>query len=344
MKLKVRILLGRNFKQGNQLLQSTLVCSLRILSCLEFEGVRGPRSESVKSHPKRPDNDFIATWNDVMTLSHVLSYDAVLHVRVFEQHILKDAFVCESFLPLRQLHGVGLGSTVKGERERERERENGSPHSDLYAEGVKDESERSIKASGRDSGKGKDDHEGKSTALQAVKILEKEKEKEALHGAEDDSSMLHVFGSMFHSAHTALSEHIPSISGISLSSTPTTTTTAAASLKDDVTLSPMKGIASSCTSSRMSPSTVPDSTVDNFSDVDKVTEYPPRSPVTALGAGHSAGASAGAGTSAGIADKKASPSLLGSENIGWHKCYGRKADHEENVEKGEIYLGMQLIE
>jgi hypothetical protein len=337
MKLKVRILLGRNFKQGNQLLHSTLVCSLRILSCLEFEGVKGPRSESVKSHPKRPDNDFITTWNDVVTLSHILSYDAVLHVRVFEQHILKDAFVCESFLPLRQLHGVGLGSTVKGERERERERErdNGSPHSDCCAEGVKDDSERSIKASGRDSGKGKDDFDGKITAIQAVKMLEKE--KETPHAAEEDSSMLHVFGSMFHSAHTAFSEHIPSLPGMSLSSTPTTTSTAAASFKDDVILSPLKGVGSSCTSSRMSPSTIPaDSIIENPFESDKVTDYPPRSPVTAI--------VAGAIVSAGIADKKATSALLGSENIAWHKCYGRRADHEENMEKGEIYLGMQLLE
>jgi hypothetical protein len=337
MKLKVRILLGRHFKQGNQLLQSTLVCSLRILSCLEFEGVKGPRSESVKSHPRRPDNDFITTWNDVVTLSHILSYDAVLHVRVFEQHILKDAFVCESFLPLRQLYGVGLGSTVKWERERERERDNGSPHSDCCTEGVKDDSERSMKASGRDSGKGNDDYDGKNTAIQAVKMLEKEKEKETHHAAEEDSSMLHVFGSMFHSAHTAFSEHIPSLPGMSLSSTPTTTSIAAALFKDDLILSPLRGFGSSCTSSRMSPSTIPiDNIVENPFDSDKVTDYPPRSPVTAI--------VAGAIVSAGIADKKSTSALLGSENIAWHKCYGRRADHEENVEKGEIYIGMQLLE
>ena len=182
MKLKVRILLGRNFKQGNKLLESTLVCSLRILSCMESEGVKGTRSESSKSHPKRPDSEFITTWNDVMILTHTLSTDAVLHVRVFEQHILKDAFVCESFLPLRNLQGMsGLGSGGKGDKdkERERDRDNGSPQSDCCgAEGVKDDSERTSKTSARESGKGKgkEDHYGKCIAAQVLKVLEKEKE------------------------------------------------------------------------------------------------------------------------------------------------------------------------
>ena len=101
-KLKVKLLSGRNIKQGNKLFESSIVCSFRFLN--ETEGTLSAEGmESFKTHPKRPDSTFLTTWNEMITLSPILSTDTVLHVRVFEYHLLKDIFICELFY---SLHGL----------------------------------------------------------------------------------------------------------------------------------------------------------------------------------------------------------------------------------------------
>lgn len=253
----MRILLGKNFKQGNRLLEHSLVCSARILSAMELDGIAGSRSESYKSHSKRPDSESITTWNEVTTLTHILTPEAMLHVRVFESHILKDVFVCEAFLPLRHLVlGSGPGSAAKGDKDRA----SGSPCSDCLADDIK------------------------------AGVIETVKEKGKGKEAEDDSSnLLHVFGNMFHSS------------------------------KDTVT--PVKAAGSSG-----SPSSIGESS-ENASS--RLTDRP-------------ADPLPGAGAGAGAADKKTSSTAAVSESLAWYKCFGRKADNEETVEKGEIYVGITL--
>jgi hypothetical protein len=95
-KLRVRLIAGRGLKQADVPLESPLVCSVRIV----YPQNSMAPSESIKSHPKRPDDDFVVSWDETITVGPILSMDAQLHVRVFEFHLLKDSHVCEAFLPL----------------------------------------------------------------------------------------------------------------------------------------------------------------------------------------------------------------------------------------------------
>jgi hypothetical protein len=121
--LHVRLSQGRDFKQSDRLLGTALVCSFRLLS--EDHSVL---SESFKSHPKKPNGSFLTSWDEGFSLPLVIpfkfgeakhTYDnisipnsnrncnpnlgTILHVRVFEFHLLKDLFVCEIFYPLSGL-------------------------------------------------------------------------------------------------------------------------------------------------------------------------------------------------------------------------------------------------
>lgn len=88
--------------QGNRLLDSSLLCSFRFLD--ESEGsLCTSGMESIKSSPKRPDSSHVTTWNETIMLSPIKSRQTVLHVRVFEYHLLKDIFVCELFFTLNGL-------------------------------------------------------------------------------------------------------------------------------------------------------------------------------------------------------------------------------------------------
>ena len=101
-KLRVRILEGKNFRQGTRFIDSTLLFSVRLLEKSEgFLVTNGV--ESIKSHARKSDNNRIVTWDETMILSPIKCPDTVLHVRVFEHHILKDIFIGECFFSLNGL-------------------------------------------------------------------------------------------------------------------------------------------------------------------------------------------------------------------------------------------------
>ena len=118
-KLRVRILEGKNFRQGTRFIDSTLLFSVRLLEKSEgFLVTSGV--ESMKSHPRKSDNNRIVTWEETMILSPIKSPDTVLHVRVFEHHILKDIFIGECFFSLNGLFSnsenlINMG--IDGEQE-----------------------------------------------------------------------------------------------------------------------------------------------------------------------------------------------------------------------------------
>ena len=87
-KLRLRILEGKNFRQGTRFLDSSLLFSLKLLE--ESDGsLVSTGMESIKSYPRKPDNDRKVTWDETMMLAPIKSPNTVLHVRVFEHHMLK---------------------------------------------------------------------------------------------------------------------------------------------------------------------------------------------------------------------------------------------------------------
>ena len=101
-KLRVRILEGKNFRQGTRFMDSSLLFSLKLLE--ESDGsLVSTGMESMKSYPRKPDNDRKVTWDETMMLTPIKSPNTVLHVRVFEHHMLKDIFIGESFFSLNGL-------------------------------------------------------------------------------------------------------------------------------------------------------------------------------------------------------------------------------------------------
>ena len=48
-----------------------------------------------------------------------------------------------------------------------------------------------------------------------------------------------------------------------------------------------------------------------------------------------------ASASVGGSERKCSAGSV-REVIQWHHCYGRQSDSETHIEKGEVYLGLQL--
>jgi hypothetical protein len=111
-KVKVRILQGKGLRQGEDPLDSDspLVVSVRLV----YDQAALGHSESIKCHPKRPDDSFVVRWDETITLEPILSMDAKLHVRVFEFHLLKDSLVCEAFLPLMGVAGSSSGGSSNG--------------------------------------------------------------------------------------------------------------------------------------------------------------------------------------------------------------------------------------
>jgi hypothetical protein len=63
------------------------------------------KSCSFKSHPKKCNDDFIISWDQNFILSPVIPGDTLLHMRVFEFHMIKDLFICEVYIPLSCLFG-----------------------------------------------------------------------------------------------------------------------------------------------------------------------------------------------------------------------------------------------
>jgi hypothetical protein len=94
-KVHIKLFEGQNIKLSNRLLRTPLVCSLRLIN-----GSDSSKSFSFKSHPKKCNDDFIISWDQNFTLSPVSPEDTLLHVRVFEFHMIKDLFICEVYIPL----------------------------------------------------------------------------------------------------------------------------------------------------------------------------------------------------------------------------------------------------
>ena len=74
--------------------------------------------------------------------------------------------------------------------------------------------------------------------------------------------------------------------------------------------------------------------------------YPPSPPPPPFGHISSSevpnASTTGTGTGGlGGSERKCAPGGV-REVIQWHPCYGRQSDSETHIEKGEIYLGLQL--
>lgn len=82
-------------KLSNRLLRTPIVCSLRLINESD-----NSKSFSFKSHPKKCNDDFIVFWDQSFTLSPVSPGGTLLHVRIFEFHMIKDLFICEVYIPL----------------------------------------------------------------------------------------------------------------------------------------------------------------------------------------------------------------------------------------------------
>lgn len=85
-------------KLSDQYLRTPLVVSLRLINESD-----GSKSCSFKSHPKKCNDDFIISWDQNFILSPINPGDTLLHVRVFEFHMVKDLFICEVHIPLNSL-------------------------------------------------------------------------------------------------------------------------------------------------------------------------------------------------------------------------------------------------
>ena len=319
-RLKVRVLLGRNFKQGSHLLEHSLVCSCRFLDPSD-----STHSTSYKSHPKRPDAMSIVTWNEVITLSPVLSYDTVLHVRVFEYHLLKDSFVCELFLPLHEMLMQAAGKESVGREEGEGEWEGGI------------QSARSTSSSSSaDSGPGSSD---KSPSMKSEKSSKIKSSKDAAAvdavgvrggvavavavavdaGVHSESSVRshlgsitfeNMFGNLMHSAHTA-------------------------------------GSAKPCESERESEAESEKNPQSAPTDVEISVSSPAllqvhSSPCLGQSTSSNSDVLGAIGTVGVGGSERKSVSGGVREVIQWHPCYGRQSDNETHIAKGEIYLGLQL--
>lgn len=102
---------GRNIKLSNQRLRTPLVCSFRLTN-----ESNSSKAFSLKSHPKKCNDCFIVTWDQRFSLAPVNSADTLLHVRVFEFHMIKDVFICEFYVPLSGLF-CKLSTEYEGKEE-----------------------------------------------------------------------------------------------------------------------------------------------------------------------------------------------------------------------------------
>jgi hypothetical protein len=284
-----------------------MVCSCRLLGPPDSDGYSSTKFESYKTHPKRPDSTHMVSWNEVIILSPVISYSAILHVRVFEYHLLKDVFICELFLPLHELLLLGNGD--------EKENKEGKDSKEKL-DSIKTKESTSV---GKDVVK----EVVKEAAHEAMlEVVREEAEEDKPRNSRFNTKKLeNVFGNIIHSAHTAINDQISSLKTSTensmLSSKKTNTNNNNNNNENEVKYDNIyenEEKSLFVTNDFIDKSDfISENILDSGKDKDKEKD----------------------GT-------KMITKVETKEKIEWFKCFGRLADNELNVEKGQVYLGLLL--
>ena len=248
----------------------------------------------------------------MIILSPVLSYDTVLHVRVFEYHLLKDTFVCELFLPLHEMLMQAAGKeSIRKEEEGVQSARSNSP------------------SSLADSGPGSTD---KVQSMKSEKSSKIKSSKEAVPvGAVGGGGGVGVAEDAAVHSESSVRSHLGSITFENMFSnlmhsahTPGTAKTCESEGDSDNEKSPTSDVAGAVSESAVSGPALAHSSYSLNS-----IEVPGASTVGTVG------------MSMGGSERKCASGGV-KEVIQWHPCYGRQSDSETHIEKGEIYLGLQL--
>lgn len=326
-RLKVRVLLGKNFTKNSKPIEHSIVCSCRLLGPPDSDGYSSTKFETYKSHPKRSDSTQMVSWNEMIILNPIVSYSAILHVRVFEYHLLKDIFICEMFLPLHELLILNSNDDNKDNKDSKDKEKDKDKKEDSNDSNKMKEKENTI------IGKEVVRKVVKEAAHEAVKEVVEEEEMTCARTEEDKPRNLrfntkkfeNVFGNIIQSAHTAINDQISSLKA-------TTENTLQISRK------------------------INNNSNGNESEVkyDDIYEKDDKSTYTSndfidKSDFHSENVLHGGKDKDKEKDKEKEKDVLKAmtktetkEKIEWFKCYGRLADNELNIEKGQVYLGLLL--
>ena len=326
-KLKVRVLLGKNFTKNSKPIEHSIVCSCRLLGPPDSDGYSSTKFETYKSHPKRSDSTQMVSWNEMIILNPIVSYSAILHVRVFEYHLLKDIFICEMFLPLHELLILNSNDDNKDNKE-------GKEGKDKEKDKDKDKKEESNDCNSHKMKEKENTMIGKEVVRKVVKEAAHEAVKEVVEEEEMTSARTeedkprnsrfntkkfeNVFGNIIQSAHTAINDQISSLK----------TTT-------ENTLQ----ISRKVNNSNNNESEVK---YDDIYEKDDKSTYKSND-FTDKSDFHSENILHGGKDKEKEKDVvKVMTKTETKEKIEWFKCYGRLADNELNIEKGQVYLGLLL--
>ena len=281
-----------------------MVCSCRLLGPPDSDGYSSTKFESYKTHPKRPDSAHLVSWNEVIILSPIISYSAILHIRVFEYHLLKDVFICELFLPLHELLLLGSGDERENKEDKEKfdsikMKENTGVGKDVVKEVVKEAAHDAM-----------------------LEVVKEDAEEDKLRNSRFNTKKLeNVFGNIIHSAHTAINDQI-------------------SSLKTNTENSMLSSKRTNNSNNRNSSEN--EVKYDNIYESEEkslfvTNDFIDKSDFLSENILHS-----GKDKEKEKEGVKIMTKAETKEKIEWFKCFGRLADNELNVEKGQVYLGLLL--
>ena len=326
-KLKVRVLLGKNFTKNSKPIEHSIVCSCRLLGPPDSDGYSSTKFETYKSHPKRSDNTNMVSWNEMIILNPIVSYSAILHVRVFEYHLLKDIFICEMFLPLHELLILNSNDDNKDnkegkDKEKDKDKDKKEDSNDSNSNKMKEKENTMI-------GKEVVRKVVKEAAHEAVKEVIEEENELAYPRYEEDKprnsrfntkKFENVFGNIIQSAHTAINDQISSLK---------TTTENTLQISRKININNNYNHESDVKYDDIYEKDRDDKSTYTSNDFIDKSDF------------HSENILHGSKEKEKDVVKVMTKTET-KEKIEWFKCYGRLADNELNIEKGQVYLGLLL--
>ena len=348
-KLKVRVLLGKNFTKNSKPIEHSIVCSCKLLGPPDSDGYSSTKFETYKSHPKRSDSTNMVSWNEMIILNPIVSYSAILHVRVFEYHLLKDIFICEMFLPLHELLILNSNDDNKDNKDnKEGKDKDKEKEKDKDKDKDKDKKEESNDSHTNKMKEKENTMIGKEVVRKVVKEAAHEAVKEVVEEDElayprteedkprnsrfNTKKFENVFGNIIQSAHTAINDQISSLK----------TTT-------ENTLQISRKINNNNNNNNNNNSyNEGEVKYDDIYEKDDKNTYTSNDFIDKSDF-HSENIFHGSKDKDKDKEKEKEKDVVKvmtktetKEKIEWFKCYGRLADNELNIEKGQVYLGLLL--